>query len=260
MYLVEIRFECFADTTFSAVERAINGLVEAWRHNGQLLGREFPLVQHDAEFRLRAMCPEQDSLHSRFHSPWARQALAALTEAKLLQPRVKLLGRDINSEASAEQLPENWQLLYTTYVHSCSPLRDGDTLMPVPLYRLPNSFNGDHKALVKWQTEWQACDELQMAGSGAVEFAALGEIADHRSVLFRRGWDLRGRLEYLTGVPTYYYLYRVGGTSLAEERSRPCPRCGNPSWALEQPLHDLFAFQCEPCRLVSNLSWDLQNG
>ncbi|MBY5921396.1 Zn-ribbon-containing protein [Ferrimonas balearica] len=257
MYLVEIRFECFADTTLSAVERAINGLMEAWRHNGQLLGREFPLVQNEAEFRLRAMCPEQESLQSRFHSPWVRQALDALTEAKLLQPRVKVLGRDINSEASAESLPEQWQILYTTYVHSCSPLRDGDTMMPVPLYRLPATFNGDHKALVKWQTEWQACDELQMAGSGQVEFAALAEIADPNSTLFRRGWDLRGRIEYLTKIPTYYYLYRVGGESLEAERARPCPRCGNPEWALETPIHDLFYFKCDACRLVSNLSWDL---
>lgn len=258
MYLVEIRFECFANTTFSAVEKAINGLIEAWRHNGQLLGREFPLVQHEGEFRVRAMAPETDSLHPKFQSGWARKAYGQLQEAKLTQPRIKVIGQDINSEESAEALPQNWQVLYTTYVHSCSPLRDGDTLMPVPLYRLPAVFNGDHKALVKWQTEWQACDELQMAGSGAVEFAALNEITDPSSVLFRRGWDLRGRLEYLTKVPTYYYLYRVGGESLKAERARPCPRCGNPDWALDEPIHDLFSFKCDACRLVSNLSWDLQ--
>ncbi|WP_028117275.1 Zn-ribbon-containing protein [Ferrimonas senticii] len=259
MYLLEIRFECFADTTLTAVERAINGLMEAWRHNGQLLGREFPLVQQGAEFSMRAMSPETDSLNPQFNSDWGNRCLEALSEAKLLRPRVKLLGRDINSEASAEALPENWQVLYTTYVHSCSPLRDGDSLMPVPLYRLPATFNGDHKALVKWQTEWQACDELQMAGSGAVEFAALNEITQVDSVLFRRGWDLRGRIEYHTQVPTYYYLYRVGGDSIEQERARPCPRCGNPDWALAEPLHELFHFKCDHCRLVSNLSWDLLN-
>ncbi len=257
MYLVEIRFECYDNTTLTAVEQAINRLMEAWRHNGQLLRREFPLVQHDAEFTLRAMCPEIESLQPAFSSPWVRRQLHALSEAKLLQPRVKLIGRDINSEASAESLPTQSQILYTTYVHSCSPLRDGDTMMPVPLYRLPASFNGDHKALVKWQTEWQACDELQMAGSGAVEFAALNEIANVDSVLFRRGWDLRGRLEYLSQIPTYYYLYRVGGDNLQNEQQRPCPRCGNPNWRLAEPWHDLFHFRCEPCRLVSNLSWDL---
>ncbi|SHI10960.1 Zn-ribbon-containing protein [Ferrimonas marina] len=260
MYLVEIRFDCFADTTLTAVERAINGLMEAWRYNGQVLGREFPLVQNEAEFRLRVMCPGEDSLHSRYHSPWAQRALENLAEAKLLQPRVKVLGRDINADHCAEQPPQQWQILYTTYVHSSSPLRDGDSMMPVPLYLLPASFNGDHKALVKWQTEWQACDELQMAGSGAVEFAALEEIGSVTSTLFRRGWDLRGRLEYLTQVPTYYYLYRVGGESIEQEMARPCPRCGNPDWALETPLHDLFYFKCDDCRIVSNLSWDLQQG
>ncbi|GAA4878145.1 Zn-ribbon-containing protein [Ferrimonas pelagia] len=260
MYLIEIRFECFADTTLTAVEQAINGLMEAWRHNGQVLGREFPLVQNEAEFRMRLMCPGEDSLHTRHNSPWVTQALAQLTDAKLLQPRPKMLGRDINADHCASEPPANWQVVYTTYIHSCSPIRDGDSLMPVPLYLLPATFNGDHKALVKWQTEWQACDELQMAGSGAVEFAALNEIASCDSVLFRRGWDLRGRLEYLTKVPTYYYLYRVGGESLARERQRPCPRCGNPDWLLDEPLHDLFAFKCDACRIVSNLSWDLKHG
>ncbi|WP_298440521.1 Zn-ribbon-containing protein [uncultured Ferrimonas sp.] len=259
MYLFEIRFECYDNTTISAVERAINGLMEAWRHNGQLLGREFPLVQNGAEFNLRAMCPEEESLQPQFGSAWVKRKLTELADAKLLQPRMKLLGRDINSEASAEQLPQQWQVLYTTYVHSCSPLRDGDNMMPVPLYRLPATFNGDHKSVVKWQTEWQACDELQMAGSGAVEFAALNEITDVNATLFRRGWDLRGRIEYLTKVPTYYYLYRVGGDNLTQERSRPCPRCGNPDWLLDEPLHDMFHFRCEPCRLLSNISWDLLN-
>ncbi|QIZ77406.1 Zn-ribbon-containing protein [Ferrimonas lipolytica] len=257
MYLVEIRFECYADTTITAVERAINGLMEAWRHNGQLLGREFPLVQNGAEFSLRAMCPEETSLHHGFASAWVKRKVDELSEAKLLQPRVKMLGRDINSEQSADELPQQWQVLYTTYVHSCSPLRDGNTLLPVPLYRLPATFNGDHKSVVKWQTEWQACDELQMAGSGAVEFAALNEIADVNSTLFRRGWDLRGRIEYQTKIPTYYYLYRVGGESLATEHARPCPRCGSSDWLLDEPLHDLFYFKCDNCRIVSNISWDV---
>ncbi|SDI57310.1 Predicted nucleic acid-binding protein, contains Zn-ribbon domain [Ferrimonas sediminum] len=257
MYLVELRFECFDDTTLSQVEYAINQLVEAWRANGQILGKEFPVMQNQAEFRLRALCPEEDSLHPRFHSDWVKQRLDKLADASLTRPRLKVLGRDINSEASSPVLPSNWQLLYTTYVHTCSPLRDGETMMPVPLYRLPATFNGDHKALIKWQSEWQACDELQMAGSGAVEFAALDEITQVDSALFRRGWDLRGRIEYLTQVPTYYYLYRVGGATLAEEKVRPCPRCGNPDWYLGETIHDLFHFVCHDCRLVSNLSWDL---
>ncbi|WP_423825319.1 DUF2310 family Zn-ribbon-containing protein, partial [Salmonella enterica] len=53
----------------------------------------------------------------------------------------------------------------------------------------------------------------------------------------------------------YYYHYRVGGSSLAQEKARPCPKCGG-EWLLDEPLHDIFHFRCEPCRIVSNISWD----
>ncbi len=257
MFVTEVRFECFADTTLSAAQSAINHLLEAWRANGQVLGREFAVSFHEGEFRARLMLPAPDSLANRHNSPWAKAALKALTDAKLLPPREKLQGQDINANESFEG-ESSWQLLYTSSVHMCSPVRSGDNLLPIPLYRLPASFNGDHKQLIRWQTEWQACDELQMASGTKAEFAALEEISTTESDLFRRGWDLRGRLEYLTKIPTYYYLYRVGGTSLASERERPCPRCGSHEWRLDEPLLDMFHFRCEPCRIVSNLSWDYQ--
>lgn len=255
MYVVELQFECFDNTTISAVDRAINGLMEALRFNGQVLGREFPVVMGEGEFYVRAVCPEKESLHPRNHSDFVRYCLGQLSAAALLAPKVRVLGRDMNSEQAAENVTPEWQVLYTTYVHTCSPLRSGDSLLPIPLYRNPPTLNGDHKSVIKWQTEWQACDELQMAGGCRAEHAALRELTDVGSDLFRRGWDIRGRIEYLTKIPTYYYLYRVGGESLAAEQVRRCPKCGG-EWLLDEPLHDIFHFRCEPCRIVSNISWD----
>ncbi|EOD81087.1 Nucleic-acid-binding protein [Grimontia indica] len=257
MYVVELTFECFDDTTISAVDRAVNGLMDALRYNGQVLGREFPMVLGDGQFHVRAVCPEKDSLNPKNNSPQVKQKLNQLADASLLSPKVKVLGRDINSEESAPEIERSWQVMYTTYVHTCSPLRCGETLLPIPLYHIPATFNGDHKAEVKWQTEWQACDEIQMAGAFKAEHAALAEIQDVESLLFRKGWDIRGRIEYLTKVPTYYYQYRVGGKDAESELTRKCPKCGG-DWLLESPLHDVFHFKCDDCRLVSNLSWDFQ--
>ncbi|NRB26027.1 Zn-ribbon-containing protein [Shewanella sp.] len=255
MHVVELRFECFDNTTITAAEKTINGLLEAYRANGQILGREFAVAFNDGEFRVRLLMPEKSSLAKRFNSPWVERALVELTESKILAPREKYLGQDINSEVSSAVTP-SWQLVYTSYVHMCSPVRNGDTLQPIPLYQLPATFNGDHKRIIRWQTEWQACDELQMAAATKAEFAALEELTSTSSDLFRRGWDLRGRIEYLTKIPTYYYLYRVGGDNLASEKTRPCPRCDNKHWLLDEPLLDMFHFRCDSCRIVSNLSWD----
>ncbi|MPY21194.1 hypothetical protein FM037_20275 [Shewanella psychropiezotolerans] len=255
MHVVELRFECFDNTTITAAEKTINGLLEAYRANGQILGREFAVAFNDGEFRVRLLMPEKSSLAKRFNSPWVERALVELTESKILAPREKYIGQDINSEISSSETP-SWQLVYTSYVHMCSPVRNGDTLQPIPLYQLPATFNGDHKRIIRWQTEWQACDELQMAAATKAEFAALEELTSTSSDLFRRGWDLRGRIEYLTRIPTYYYLYRVGGDNLASEKTRPCPRCGNKNWLLDEPLLDMFHFRCDSCRIVSNISWD----
>ena len=72
MYVVELQFECFDNTTVSAVDKAINGLMDALRYNGQVLGREFPIVMGDGEFYVRVVCPEQDSLHPRYHSDFVK--------------------------------------------------------------------------------------------------------------------------------------------------------------------------------------------
>ena len=99
-------------------------------------------------------------------------------------------------------------------------------------------------------------DELQMNGS-AVSSAALKELGEISSKFFHRGTNLCKRIQYITKVPTYYYLYRVAGKSLQEEQNRPCPSCGG-EWKLKAPLFEIFDFKCDQCQLVSNLSWDFK--
>ncbi|WP_406666617.1 Zn-ribbon-containing protein [Gallaecimonas sp. GXIMD1310] len=256
MFLVDITFDLYQDSPIEQVEQAVMALFNAWRHNGQVLGRELPTWVQDGSINLRVVCPEQDSLQHQYLSPAGRHAMKALGSAGLTQPRIKLLGRDLFSDTTADPEPPSWQLLYATFVHNCSPLRSGDSLAPIPLYRLPALANGDHKLLLRWQDDWMACDQLQMNGVSA-EHAALAELGQPDSPLARRGRDFARRLEYLSQIPTYYYLYRVGGESLEAEQQRLCPGCGHP-WRLAESLHGIIDFKCDDCRLVSNLSWDFQ--
>lgn len=256
MFVVELQFECFADTTISAAEKAINQLFDALRFNGQILGREFSITLSDAVFSSRLLCPEKDSLHPKHHSAFVLHCLNGLSEVGLLSPKVKCLGQDINAETTADDRSPSWQILYTTYVHTCSPIRSGDDMQPIPLYRYKPLFNGDGKALIKWQSDWQACDELQMSGSCQAEFAALHEMGSIDSHLFKQGMRLRERLEAQTLVPTYYYQYQLGGRTLKEEKARLCPVCQG-HWLLAEPIHDIFHFKCDTCHIVSNISWDL---
>lgn len=80
------------------------------------------------------------------------------------------------------------------------------------------------------------------------------QISDETSVLATIGRDLCQQIEQRTHIPTFYYLYRLGRDE--GEYQRKCPCCGG-EWKLTEPLHDIFHFRCDPCRLISNLSWEL---
>ncbi|MFM2485839.1 Zn-ribbon-containing protein [Celerinatantimonas yamalensis] len=256
MYQQQLTFECFDNTTISAAQQAIMAVLDALRYNGQILGREFPCSFAEGTFISHVITPENESLHSQFHSPQVRHAMEQLAEANILRPKIKELGRELFSDTSENGEPVNAYILYTSFIHSCSPLRSMERFLPVPLYHIPPVANGDQNQIIKWQEDWGACDQLQMNGS-ILEAPAVKEIAEPGTRLFQRGWDLARRINYLTQKPTYLYLYRVGGISLESEQQRLCPVCGGP-WHLDEPLHDLFDFRCDNCLLVSNLSWDFK--
>ncbi|MEO2280891.1 Zn-ribbon-containing protein [Pseudoalteromonas pernae] len=257
MFVADLTFDCYQDTQLDTAEQAINQMVVALRANGQIIGDEFPTVLKDGYFLTRIMCPEEDSLHPLNHSPFVKFAINKLNEAGLLAPKVKIVGQDIHANSADNCHEPSSYILYTTYLHTCSPLYCGDDFLPVPLYRIPAIANGDYKTLIKWQEDWQACDQLQINGATKAEFAALDELCLLDSSLTRRGLDLSKRIRFLTKKPVYYYLYRVGGESLAQEKLRPCPSCGG-DWLLDEPWFGLFDFKCDACELVSNISWDHQ--
>lgn len=237
MFAAQLTFECFRDTTISAVEKALSILIDSYYFNGQIIGREFPTVMKDGYFVTRVVCPDKNALSPDNNSQVVEHFLNKLADAGLLQPKLDLLGVDINSDSADEchpqQTPPSWQILYTTFVHSCSPLRCGDHFSPIGLYQLPPTANGDHKTILKWQQDWQACDQLQMNAATKAQYAALEELTDYNSDLTRRGTDICKRIECLTDIPTYYYLYRVGGESLSQEQQRQCPGCGG-SWSQDE--------------------------
>ncbi|MGF1760816.1 Zn-ribbon-containing protein [Photobacterium sagamiensis] len=257
MYITELDFEVYCDTSLGAVEKAINYCLDCLRYSGQIIGRELPIAMDGGNFVARVVCPEANSLHPDFHSPQVKLAFDQLSKSGLLRPKVKVIGEDMNSDPSDECEKPSWQILYTSHLHTCSPIRCGEHFQPVPLYRLPSLENGDQKQLIKWQEDWSACDQLQMNAS-VVEHPTLLEISSSKSTLFRRGWDLCRRMEVVSDIPTYLYIYRVGGESKESEQARVCPVCGG-NWALDEPLHEIFDFKCDECRLVTNLSWDFKD-
>ena len=261
MYLVEVFFTIDIKQNRDNQAAAINILVDQWRYNGQIIGREIPLFAAEQEglqgFALRVTCPEQHSLLPEWNNDFVNQALAQAEQLGVQLNSLQILAHDWNSEQTypIEQSPSHWQVLYTTHLQSCSPLQDGETLLPIPLYQRLQKYPALSTDLIKWQENWQACDQLQMNGA-VLEQSALNEISNLNSNLSKHGRALAAEIEQASQIPTYYYLYRVGATDSASEEKLRCPSC-NEKWLLEKPIADIFQFKCDKCRLVANFSWNL---
>ena len=78
---------------------------------------------------------------------------------------------------------------------------------PIPLYKQLKNQPHLSQDLIKWQENWQACDQLQMNGS-ALEKEALNEISEVNSTLSKHGRYLAAEIEKENGIPTYY-IYTV---------------------------------------------------
>lgn len=236
----------------------INQIIEQWRFNGQILGREFGVTYHNldnwAEFQVRLSLPEQDSLLAKNNSEWVNFALAEARKEGVELQYFEIIGRDYNENDTASQTIPSFQILYTSYVDSGSPLAHGDELKGIPLYRVLQNEPELSQAIVKWQENWQACDQLQMNGA-VLEKTVLAEISEYESELSQLGRTVCAEIEKVTQVPTFYYLYRLGKDQEIEH-NRKCPSCGD-NWKLAEPLHEIFYFKCDKCRLLSNLSWEL---
>ncbi|OOR95169.1 hypothetical protein B0186_11390 [Canicola haemoglobinophilus] len=259
MYLIEVFFtyQQTKDSPVNNVTYLINQIVEQWRYNGQIIGREIPLFTADQGFfALRVTCPEEQSLLPEFNNAEVNKALEQAESAGIIFDSFQIIADDLNSNMTYQGEQPTWQVLYTTYLQSCSPVHSGDDLLPIPLYKQFKNIPHLSMDIIKWQENWQACDQLQMNGS-TLEKQALNEISEFDSQLSKHGYHLAQEIEKHTGIPTYYYLYRIGGKDLESEQQRLCPSCQQ-QWNLDKPLFNIFHFKCDHCRLVSNLSWHWQ--
>ena len=217
----------------------------------------YPVYREGDSLHYTLLLPEVDALDERNSNVWVRKSIAVAGEAGIVGPVVAILGEDPETVAPCRCTGRTSLILYTNYRMVGSPLQCGDCFEMVPLYRIPPTYDDSEYYNVKsWETDYQACDALQM-GCKTGERFGLREMASPDSSLTKRGRELCEQINQSTGVPTYYYLFRYHGRSLAKERGRRCPLCGG-EWLLAEPLFDRFDFRCDTCRLLSTIALSLR--
>lgn len=256
MFVFQIIFHTADGKTTEEQLDEIQWLLGVFRMDGHIHGREFPITSSPGQINAFVLAAGEDAFEERTYNEYILTRLEKFNNVGLSVPEYINLGPEQTSMPTCKCHEIHAYILFTTYLSLESSLRCAACFHPVPLYRVPRLSSGDFHDLISWQSDYQACDTLQM-NCGTGERFATRQLSAHDSSLSQRGGKVCKEIETLTGKKVYYYLYRSTGKSHRRELNRKCPNCGM-SWHLEESWHGKFDFRCDGCLLLSNVAWDMR--
>ena len=255
MYTAKVEFKINNYQNDEKQEELMELLIGSWRMNGQILGKEHLWVREKEFYTMYLYIPEKESLDEKHHNKYALKDLNNLDAIGLTKPTITILDYKEPDTTLCDCSKPSEYILYTTYTMLSSALRCKKCFGTIPLYHIPKLYDdSDYYPLITWQSDYQACDTLQMNCNGGVRFA-YKQLGSFDSQLSKDGLAICKNITKLTGIKTYYYLYKYVAKSKKQELLRKCPSCQG-EWLLNKPLHELFDFECKKCTLLSNIGWD----
>ena len=81
---------------------------------------------------------------------------------------------------------------------------------------------------------------------------ALNQMQKMDSQFSKLGLKICRRIEDLTSIPTFYYLYNYKKFK-GDQLLKLCPGCKG-KWSLETQLYNHYDFKCDKCRIISTIS------
>lgn len=231
----------------------LSGLLGCLRKNGQVLGREYPITQSGNIFSAYVSTPDQDSLNQKYNNKYVNKAISQLGGKEVVSFRN--LGKDPESGDKCKCNNRKAIILFTSYLSIESPLSCGICFGSIPLYEIPKTYDDEYYDIICWESDYQACDQLQMNCAVGERFA-MNQMLKIDSALNTIGIGICQTISEKCNIPVYYYLFKGAGRSRKSERERVCPSCGG-HWLLEEPYQDIFDFKCDKCCLLSNIAWNI---
>ena len=233
---------------------------------GRIWGRDYQYAWQEDRLLFYFYLPTAEDFQWDHPNEASRKSAHKLAENLCRPPEFQVVGQ-------RQEPPEmHWRdaaslVLCTDFIDYRSPLKHGETGMPIPLAWLPiHHFKKDNIFL--WAAEYRAHDKV-FIGSGELELPAYKQMADPASSLCQIGRGLCTLIEEHTEIPTFFYLYKYWG--YPDQREWVCPSCGGPFQVAgresvvghfsgeiaEPPSFWDFPFRCLPCRLVSQTPVDV---
>jgi predicted nucleic acid-binding Zn ribbon protein len=257
MYSLILKFNLPGKRNNENARDSINSYLAALRMNGQIIDSSWPIYFKEKSFFTNVLTPERTSLNHKNDNKYVKESKAELTIKGLSIPYSIVNGRDIDSAPVGNLSKSDFFFLYTNYVTLESSIRDSSNFNPIPLYKLPKTYDDEYYDIICWQSDYKYCDGLQMGCKTGERFATK-ELTLIDSSLSKRGIEICKKLSKSVNKPFYYYLYKGSCQSNKDEENRFCPGCGNKKWKLKTPLHNIFDFKCDKCKIVSNIAWNLR--
>ncbi|MEA3490507.1 MAG: DUF2310 family Zn-ribbon-containing protein [Campylobacterota bacterium] len=257
MYTAEVKFTINKKVKDDSQTDLVELIFGSWRMNGQVLGDTYFSFIKNKNLIVQVLIPAKDSLSTKYANRYLKSSYKKLESVGLSKPRIKILGEEPHYYNKCKCKKVKEYILYTTYVQLEPALRCKKCFGYIPLYKIPPIYdNSEYYPLITWQSDYQACDTLQMNCIVGEKFG-MKEMYDHQSDLSKQGRYVCKKIEKLTGKKTYYYLYTYRAKNRKKELKRKCPKCKG-EWLRKETLHNKFDFECTKCRLLSNIAWDVR--
>lgn len=256
MHSLDVEFRVLNKRDDEVAADVINTYLSACRMNGQITGKEWTIVYKNKSYIVNLMVPEKNSLSPKNENKYVKNFKKNLIQKGISKPKIISSGKDVESSFTGVLEESDYLILFTNYLSLESPLRSGNTFDPIPLYKIPKTYDNEYYDIICWQSDYQYCDGLQMGCKTGERFGTR-ELTDFKSSLSKRGLEICKNISKLVNKPCYYYLYKGNGRTAKSEAERVCPICGNKKWKLKETHHSLIDFKCDKCKVVSNVAWTL---
>lgn len=252
MYVMELMINS-ASTSDEFYECA-HSLMCSLRRNGQIIDGEYTLSKVPEGVKAFVRVPCIDSLDEKYNNKYVNFDYDKLRDFENFAIEKILIGEEVEASRTCTCKSHTSFILFTHFLDTTTPLCCGDCLGPVPLYKiLPLDGKSNYHGFLHWQSNYKACDTLQMGCTVGERFGSQ-QMFKLDSPLNKQGLDICNEITNLTGIPTYYYLHKAtSGISMKKEKERKCPNCGG-EWLLEEPYLGRFDFKCDQCKLLSNIA------
>jgi predicted nucleic acid-binding Zn ribbon protein len=228
-------------------------LLSCFRKSGQLQSDNEASYIVDNSIKCNIATLEKNSLEKKHNTEWVNKQLDKIEKLCSSKLQIKTLGKTFKNYTGVCRCKKHdFLILFTHFLNNAGPVDCGNCFKPIPLYKIIELNQGIRQEILCWEQDYQSCDKLQIHCTVGEKWATK-QMSDSKSQLSKEGIEICRKIQDLTDIPTYYYLYNYRNIKIEKDKKRPCPSC-NGKWILEKKLNTLYDFKCDNCNLISSIT------